>query len=75
MGQHPFCAVIFHASSQESFGNRIRIAKAVNVTVIPLEKAPEAYKAFDTDVPMKFVIDPHHTPSGRERGSERNIYA
>ena len=38
-----------------------RIAKAVNVEVIPLEKAPEAYQSFDSGVPKKFVIDPHHT--------------
>jgi glutathione-independent formaldehyde dehydrogenase len=41
--------------------DRISIAKAVNVEVIPLEKAPEAYQAFDAGVPKKFVIDPHDT--------------
>jgi len=41
--------------------DRIAIAKAVNVEVIPLEKAPDAYQAFDAGVPKKFVIDPHHT--------------
>src|SRR5258706_2055847 len=41
--------------------DRIQIAKAVNVEVIPLEKAPDAYQAFDAGVPKKFVIDPHHT--------------
>src|SRR5712664_124865 len=39
--------------------DRIKIAKAVNVELIPLEKAPEAYQWFDSGVPKKFVIDPH----------------
>jgi glutathione-independent formaldehyde dehydrogenase len=46
--------------------DRINIAKAVNVEVIPLDKAPEAYKAFDAGVPKKFGIDPHHTLDGRK---------
>ena len=45
--------------------DRIAIAKAVNVEVIPLEKAPEGYQAFDAGVPKKFVIDPHHTLASR----------
>ena len=44
--------------------DRIRIARAVNVEVIPLDQAPEAYRAFDTGVPKKFVIDPHHMVNG-----------
>jgi glutathione-independent formaldehyde dehydrogenase len=40
--------------------DRIRIARAVNVELIPLEQAPEAYQSFDSGVPKKFVIDPHH---------------
>jgi len=40
--------------------DRIKIADAVNVELIPLEKAPEAYQSFDSGVPKKFVIDPHH---------------
>ena len=39
--------------------DRIRIAKAVNVKVITLDTAPEGYKAFDSGVAKKFVIDPH----------------
>ena len=42
-------------------GDRIQIARAVNVEVISLDQAPEAYKAFDTGVAKKFVIDPHNT--------------
>jgi glutathione-independent formaldehyde dehydrogenase len=41
--------------------DRIQIAKAVNVEVISLDQAPEGYKAFDSGVPKKFVIDPHHS--------------
>jgi hypothetical protein len=40
--------------------DRIKIADAVNVELIPLEQAPEAYQSFDSGVPKKFVIDPHH---------------
>jgi len=45
--------------------DRIHIAKAVNVEVIPLEDAPDAYQAFDAGVPKKFVIDPHQTLARR----------
>ena len=33
----------------------------LNTEVIPLEKAPEAYKVFREGSPKKFVIDPHNT--------------
>jgi len=39
--------------------DRIRIAKAVNATVIPLDQAPRAYADFDRGAARKFVIDPH----------------
>jgi len=39
--------------------DRIRIAKAVNATVIPLDQAPQGYTDFDRGVARKFVIDPH----------------
>ena len=39
--------------------DKMQIAKAVNVTVIPLDKAPEGYRDFDSGVARKFVIDPH----------------
>lgn len=39
--------------------DRLPIAKAVNVSVIPLDEAPRAYVEFDHGVPKKFVIDPH----------------
>jgi glutathione-independent formaldehyde dehydrogenase len=41
--------------------DRIQIAKAVNVEIISLDQAPEGYQAFDSGVPKKFVIDPHHS--------------
>jgi glutathione-independent formaldehyde dehydrogenase len=39
--------------------DRIQIAKAVNTTVISLDKAPQSYAEFDKGVARKFVIDPH----------------
>src|SRR5437879_3454391 len=39
--------------------DKVQIAKAVNATVIPLEKAPEGYKDFDKGAAKKFVLEPH----------------
>jgi glutathione-independent formaldehyde dehydrogenase len=39
--------------------NKIKIAKAVNVTVITLDEAPKGYADFDKGAARKFVIDPH----------------
>ena len=39
--------------------DKIKIAKAVNATVISLEEAPKGYKDFDRGAAKKFVIDPH----------------
>jgi glutathione-independent formaldehyde dehydrogenase len=39
--------------------DKIKIAKAVNVTVITLDDAPKGYKDFDKGAAKKFVIDPH----------------
>jgi glutathione-independent formaldehyde dehydrogenase len=38
---------------------RINIAKAVNVTIITLDQAPQGYKDFDKGAAKKFVFDPH----------------
>lgn len=38
---------------------KIQIAKAVNVTMISLDQAPQGYKDFDKGAAKKFVIDPH----------------
>jgi len=39
--------------------DKIKIAKAVNVTVISLKEAPKGYRDFDKGAAKKFVIDPH----------------
>ncbi len=39
--------------------DKIQIAKAVNVTTISLDDAPQGYKDFDKGAAKKFVIDPH----------------
>lgn len=38
---------------------KIHPAKAVNVTMISLDQAPQGYKDFDKGAAKKFVIDPH----------------
>src|SRR5438105_11393989 len=39
--------------------DKIKIAKAVNVTTITLDAGPKGYKDFDKGAARKFVIDPH----------------
>jgi glutathione-independent formaldehyde dehydrogenase len=39
--------------------DKIQIAKAVNVTTISLDAAPQGYKDFDKGAARKYVIDPH----------------
>ena len=39
--------------------DKIKIAKAVNVTVITLDQGPQGYKDFDQGAAKKFVIDPN----------------
>ncbi|RZU34226.1 formaldehyde dehydrogenase, glutathione-independent [Blastococcus saxobsidens] len=39
--------------------DRVQIAKAVNATVVPLDKAPEGYADFDSGAAKKYVLDPH----------------
>ena len=39
--------------------DKVRIAKAVNATVIRLEDAPRGYRDFDKGAAKKFVLDPH----------------
>jgi glutathione-independent formaldehyde dehydrogenase len=38
--------------------DKVNIAKAVNVTVLPLEDAPRGYHDFDKGAAKKFVLDP-----------------
>jgi glutathione-independent formaldehyde dehydrogenase len=40
--------------------DKVQVAKAVNVEVISLDKAPAGYADFDKGAAKKFVIDPHH---------------
>ncbi|GAA3969906.1 formaldehyde dehydrogenase, glutathione-independent [Actinomadura viridis] len=39
--------------------DRVQIARNVNATVIPLDRAPEGYEEFDKGAARKYVIDPH----------------
>src|SRR5271170_1086807 len=39
--------------------DKVHIAKAVNATIISLDKAPEGYHDFDKGAAKKFVIDPN----------------
>jgi len=39
--------------------DKVKIAKAVNSTVIPLEEAAGGYKDFDKGASKKFVLNPH----------------
>jgi glutathione-independent formaldehyde dehydrogenase len=39
--------------------DRVKIAKAVNATVISLDEAPSGYRDFDKGAAKKFLLDPH----------------
>jgi glutathione-independent formaldehyde dehydrogenase len=39
--------------------DKIQIAKAVNVTLIKLDEAPQGYRDFDRGAARKYVMDPH----------------
>ncbi|HEY8665365.1 MAG TPA: formaldehyde dehydrogenase, glutathione-independent [Tepidisphaeraceae bacterium] len=39
--------------------DKVKIAKAVNATVITLDDAPKGYKDFDKGAARKFILDPH----------------
>ena len=47
------------ALMQAILWDRINVAEVVNVQVIGLEDAPQAYNEFDAGVAKKFVLDPH----------------
>lgn len=58
MGQAP--VVKYHRQLMQAIlYDKIHPAKAVNVTIISLDQAPQGYKDFDKGVAKKFVIDPH----------------
>src|SRR5712691_3505786 len=58
-GQCPVMKYNRHLMQAILFG-KIQIAKAVNVTVITLDQAPQGYKDFDRGAAKKFVFDPHN---------------
>ena len=39
--------------------DKVKIADAVNATVITLDEAPQGYKDFDKGAAKKFILDPH----------------
>lgn len=39
--------------------DKIKIAQAVNVTVLPLDQGPQGYVDFDKGAARKYVLDPH----------------
>jgi glutathione-independent formaldehyde dehydrogenase len=41
--------------------DKIKIAQAVNVTVLPLDEGPNGYVDFDKGAAKKFVLDPHQS--------------
>ena len=41
------------------WGRMPYLGEVANVEIVPLEKAPEAYRIFDDGSPKKFVLDPH----------------
>ena len=58
MGQCP--VMKFHRELMQSIlHNRLKVADALNVRVIKLEDAPEAYNKFSHGEPVKYIIDPH----------------
>ncbi len=57
-GQCP--VMMYHRQLMQAIlWDKIRIADAVNVTIISLDEAPQGYKDFDRGAAKKFVIDPH----------------
>jgi glutathione-independent formaldehyde dehydrogenase len=45
--------------------DRVQIAKNVNATPIPLDRAPQGYQEFDQGAARKYVLDPHGLLGGR----------
>jgi glutathione-independent formaldehyde dehydrogenase len=39
--------------------DKVQIARNVNATVIPLDRAPEGYEEFDKGAARKYILDPH----------------
>jgi hypothetical protein len=54
--------LIWHAgvsSGRSGLRGKAQIAKTVNATAIPLERAVQGYTDFDKGAAKKFVLDPH----------------
>jgi len=49
--------------------DRVKLADALNVRIIDLEQAEEAYKSFDKGEAFKYVFDPHGILRERLRGT------
>ena len=63
MGQCP--VMKFHFDLLQSIlHSRLKVADALNVRIIKLEEAPEAYARFSKGEPVKYIIDPHGYLSG-----------
>ena len=57
-GQCP--VMMYHRQLMQAIlWDKIKIADAVNVTIITLDEAAQGYKDFDRGAAKKFVIDPH----------------
>ena len=48
-----------HGLMRAILHDKVKIAEAVNATVIPLDQAPEGYADFDGGAAKKYIIDPH----------------
>jgi len=65
MGQCPVMA--YHRELMLSIiHDRITVKDALNVKVIGLEEAEEAYKIFNKGEPVKYIFDPHHFIRGNK---------
>jgi len=68
MGQCP--VMYFNAGLLETIiRNRISVAEAMNIQIIPLSEAPMAYKKFADGEHVKYILDPHGTLSSIPTGT------
>ncbi len=58
-GRNDYGGVPVSSVGLQQTAHKIKIAKAVNVTIISLDGGPKGYKDFDKGTAKKFVIDPH----------------
>jgi glutathione-independent formaldehyde dehydrogenase len=57
-GQTP-CLRHMHGLTRAVLSDHLHVAEYLNISTIPLEEAPTAYKNFSTGEARKYVIDPH----------------